>query len=85
MPLEPLSLKYKSFNFNVLEIDGHNFDEIINSVYKAKNYKDGPTVIVASTIPGKGVSFMEGKWEWHGKAPSKDEFEAAMTELEGGN
>ena len=85
MPLEPLSLKYKSFNFNVLEIDGHNFDEIINSVYKAKNYKYGPTVIIASTIPGKGVSFMEGKWEWHGKAPSKDEFEAAMAELEGGN
>lgn len=83
MPLEPLFLKYKSFNFNVLEVDGHNFEEIIKAVGEAKNYKDGPSVIIANTIAGKGISFMEGKWKWHGKAPNEEEFKAAMFELVG--
>jgi transketolase len=81
MPLEPLDLKYKAFGFNVIEIDGHNFEEIINAVSSSKEYKEGPSVIIANTIAGKGVSFMEGKWQWHGKAPNKDEFLKAMEEL----
>ncbi|BCX14399.1 MAG: transketolase [Patescibacteria group bacterium] len=83
MPLEPLTDKYKAFGFNVLEIDGHDFGQIFEAVEKARNFKDGPTVIIAQTIPGKGVSFMEGKWQWHGKAPNEKEFEEAVKELEG--
>ncbi len=74
--------KFKAFNWNVLEIDGHNFQEIENSVNQAKQSKDQPTMIVAHTIKGKGVSFMENQVGWHGKAPSKEEYEIAVRELE---
>ncbi len=82
MPLNPLDEKYRAFNWNVINIDGHNFNEIVTAVDQAKKVYDKPTVIIAHTIPGKGVSFMERKFEWHGKAPNKEEAEKALTELE---
>ncbi len=82
MPLEPLDDKYKAFGWHVLHIDGHNFEEIVNAVNHARAVYENPTVIIAHTIPGKGVSFMEGKFEWHGKPPNKDEAKIALKELE---
>lgn len=82
MPLEPLAEKYKAFNWHVLHIDGHNFEEIINAVNHARAVYEEPTVILAHTIPGKGVYFMENKFEWHGKPPNKDEAKIALEELE---
>jgi transketolase len=81
MPLEPLKEKYESFNWNVIEIDGHNMKEIIKAVNKARLNYEKPTMIVAHTIPGKGVSFMENLPEWHGKAPNKEEAKKALEEL----
>jgi len=81
MPLEPLTEKYKSFNWSVIEVDGHNFEEIINAVGLAKATHENPTVIIAHTIPGKGVPFMENKFEWHGKPPNKEEAKVALNEL----
>jgi len=83
MPLEPLSEKYKAFNWNVVEIDGHDFQAIINAVEEARAYYQGPSVIIAKTVPGKGVSFMEGKWEWHGKVLNPEELKQALKELGG--
>ena len=65
----------------MIEVDGHNIQAIINAVNEARKVDDRPTVIIARTIAGKGVSFMEGKSEWHAKAPNKDEFFKAMKEL----
>lgn len=81
MPLEPLSDKFKAFNWSVIEVDGHNIPEIINALNKAKAIFENPTVIIAHTIPGKGVDFMEGDYAWHGKPPSKEEAELALREL----
>lgn len=81
MPLEPLEEKYKAFNWHVLHIDGHNMEEIINAVEHARAVYENPTVIIAHTIPGKGVSFMEGLPEWHGKPPSQEEAKKALHEL----
>jgi transketolase len=81
MPLEPLKEKWASFNWNIIEIDGHNMKEVLDSLDEACMSKDRPTVIIAHTVKGKGVSFMEGKAEWHGKAPSADELKRAMEEL----
>lgn len=81
MPLEPLKEKYESFGWHVLEIDGHNFEQIIDAVNEAKAIYERPTVIIAHTIPGKGVSFAERDYLWHGKAPSKDEAKIALAEL----
>ncbi|MFC1903490.1 transketolase [Chloroflexota bacterium] len=81
MPLEPLKDKWQSFNWATLEIDGHNMREILEALNKAGVTNDKPTVIIAHTTKGKGVSFMEGKAEWHGKAPNDDEFKQAMEEL----
>ena len=77
----PIDEKFKSFGFNVLNIDGNNIEEIINAFESAKKTKDKPTCIIAKTIKGKGVSFMENKAEWHGKAPSEEEYNEAMREL----
>lgn len=81
MPLDPLKDKYEAFGWNVLEIDGHDFNQIIEAFEEAKTATGKPTVIIARTIPGKGVSFMENKPEWHGKAPKKEEAEKALEEL----
>jgi len=72
MPLEPLAAKWKAFNWNVIQIDGYNFEQIINALEKAENTINRPTVIIAHTTKGKGVSFMEWSPEWHGKAPKKE-------------
>lgn len=73
--------KFLSFGFNVVNINGHNIDEIIDAITTAKQTKGKPTIIIAKTIKGKGVSFMENKAEWHGKAPSEEEYKLAMDEL----
>ena len=80
MSLDNLPDKLKSFNWNVLEIDGHNIQEIYEAIEESK-LSDKPTVIVANTIKGKVVSFMENNAGWHGKAPNKEDFEKAMLEL----
>lgn len=81
MPLEVLRDKLESFNFYVEEIDGHNVQEIINSCYMAKAVRQRPTAIIAHTIPGKGVEFMEYQVEWHGKPTNKDQAQKALKEL----
>lgn len=80
MPLEPLKKKYKSFGWKVIEINGHNIEEIIKALTKTKNIKK-PVVIIAKTTMGKGVSFMENKYQWHGKAPNKKQAERALVNL----
>ncbi|MBQ7999909.1 MAG: transketolase [Ruminococcus sp.] len=79
--IEPLDKKFESFGFNVIKIDGHNFDEIESAFENAKATKDKPTAILAKTVKGKGVSFMEDQVDWHGKGPNKAEFETACAEL----
>jgi len=69
MPLNPLVDKWKAWNWHVQEIDGHNFDEIVNAVNEAKAVYEKPSVIIARTIPGKGVSYMERDYKWHGSPP----------------
>ena len=81
MPLESLRAKYESFNWHVLEIDGHNITEIIAACHEARSIFEKPVCIIAHTIPGKGVDFMEWKPEWHGKAPSSEEAKKALSEL----
>ncbi len=73
--------KFESFGFYALEIDGHDIEEIIHAFDTARQQKGMPTVIIANTIKGKGVSFMEGKVDWHGKAPNKEQYEEAINEL----
>jgi len=77
-----ISDRYRAFNWNVIEIDGNNFEQILGALDKAKEFKGKPTVIIAKTIKGKGVSFMENNYEWHGKAPNKEQYELAREELE---
>jgi len=81
MPLEPLEDKYKAFNWHVIGIDGHNIEEIIDAVNQARAVYENPTVVIAHTIAGKGVSFMEGLPEWHGKPPDKEQAKQALHEL----
>ncbi|MFA6446076.1 MAG: transketolase [Candidatus Paceibacterota bacterium] len=83
MPLEPLAKKFESFNWHVQEINGHDFNEIHRAIGTAKNIFNKPKVIIAQTIPGKGVKGFEYKSEWHGKSPSKEEGEVALSELRG--
>lgn len=84
MGLAPLAAKWKDFRWNVIEIDGHNFNQIINGFNEAKNFKGKPTVIIANTEKGKGVSFMEGQCSWHGKALNQEQFNKAMGDLKHG-
>ncbi len=77
----PLDKKFEAFNFHVINIDGNNFEEIGAAFEEARNTKGMPTAIIARTIKGKGVSFMENNVGWHGKAPNDEEFEQAMAEL----
>ncbi len=78
----PIDEKFKAFGFHVINIDGNDFDEIDKAFKEAKETKGAPTAIIAHTVKGKGVSYMENNVGWHGKAPSDDEFEIAMKELE---
>ena len=82
MPLEPLKEKLEAFNWHVVEIDGHDFADITMALKNAASHKDKPTIIIAHTVPGKGVSFMENNYEWHGKPPTEEEAEKALKELE---
>ena len=79
----PIDKKFEAFGWNVLIIDGHNYDEILDAIEKAKNHKSQPTVIICNTIKGKGVSFMENEASWHGTAPNKEQCEIALKELGG--
>jgi transketolase len=81
MPLDSLIAKWEAFNWHVQEIDGHNIEEIIDAVHKAKAVFEKPSVIIARTIPGKGVREFERRFEWHGKAPNKEEATMALNEL----
>lgn len=81
MPLNDMKAKYEAFNWHVLEVDGHNIAEIIAAFDEAKAIFEKPTLIIAHTIPGKGVSFMENKPEWHGKPPNQEEAKLALEEL----
>ena len=81
MSLEPIPLRWKAFGWNVLEIDGHDIEEILMSFDKAKKSMR-PTIIIAHTIKGKGVSFMEGTLSFHGKSPTKEQWIKALSELE---
>ncbi len=81
MPLEPLADKYRAFNWHVIEVDGHNFAEFVGAVEQAKAIFEKPTLILAHTIPGKGIKDIEFDYTWHGKAPSKEEEKTFLKEL----
>jgi len=81
MAVEPFAAKWRAFNWNVLEIDGHDMREILKALAQAKEKKGQPTVIIAHTIKGKGVSFMEGNVDFHGKAPNTEQTAQALKEL----
>ncbi|HWR62099.1 MAG TPA: transketolase [Clostridia bacterium] len=82
MSPEPVTDKFAAFGWNVLVIDGHDFEQIIGAINKAKETKDRPTIIVAKTVKGKGVSFMENQAGWHGSAPNKEQRDQAIAELD---
>jgi transketolase len=81
MPIEPIVDKWRAFGWNVLEIDGHDMTAVVEALEEAKAFKDKPSIIVARTIKGKGVSYMENMCEWHGKAPNKEQAESALDEI----
>jgi transketolase len=81
MEIAPVAEKWSSFGWEVLEVDGHNFNQIIESLYKAKEVKGKPTIIIANTIKGKGVSFMQNTCKWHGSVPTQEEYIKAMAEI----
>ena len=87
MPLEPMGAKYKAFNWEVVEIDGNDMADVVRALDGARDRAASgtatkPLMIIANTVPGKGVSFMENKFEWHGKTPNEDEARKAIAELE---
>jgi len=83
MPMGNIKGKAESFGWNVIEINGHNYEEIISSLKEAKSFSDGPTFIIANTVKGKGVSYMENTAKYHGSPPaSKDEYDKAIRELD---
>lgn len=84
MPLEPIVDKLEAFNWNVIRIDGHDFGQIMGAFAKARKTRNKPTVIVADTIKGKGVSFMENEVDWHGVVPNDKELEIALSEIGNG-
>lgn len=81
MPLEPLANKLRAFNWNVIEIDGNKITEIYTAIEKVRTIPERPSVIIAHTVPGKGVEFIEGNYLWHAKVPDKAEGEEALREL----
>lgn len=81
MPLEPLKAKYEAFNWHVLEIDGHNPEQFVDAVAEAQAIYERPTVVIAHTVPGRGVSFMERNYAWHSRPFKSGEAEAALKEL----
>ena len=81
MPLEPLADKFRAFGFHVIDVDAHNIQQVIDACSEAKSILEKPTAIIAHAIPGKGVDFMETKYEWHGKPPNAEEAKIALHEL----
>ena len=81
MEIAPVDKKWESFGWNVIKIDGHDFTRIIQGLNSAKKYKGGPTIIIADTTKGKGVSFMQDSCSWHGNVPTDKEYEKAIKEL----
>jgi len=82
MPLEPLAAKYQTFNWNVEECNGNDVAAVVDALERAQRFKGKPTVLIAHTVPGKGVSFMENDYLWHGKPPTKEEAAIALRELQ---
>jgi transketolase len=82
MSIEPIAERWRAFGWHVLEIDGHNYEEILAALEKAQRVSGKPTMVIAHTIKGKGVSYMEGTLSFHGKPPSKDELVKAHTEFD---
>lgn len=81
--LDPLDEKFKSFGWQTLECDGHHIKEVVETIEKANELSNsGPVAIIAHTVKGKGVSFMEGKYQWHGKCPNKEERKLALAEID---
>ena len=78
----PIDKKFEAFGWNVIIIDAHNYDEIKDAIKKAKETKGKPTVIIANSIKGKGVSFMENQAQWHGAAPNEEQYKEAVAELD---
>ena len=85
MDIEPLKEKWLSFKWSVLEVDGHNIEQLLDVFNRVPLIKGRPTVIIAHTIKGKGLSFMENKYEWHNKVPNEEEFKIAYEELQKSN
>lgn len=81
MPCEPLDKKWEAFGWHTLPVDGHDFSALADAFASAKQEKDRPTVLLAHTVKGKGVSFMEGDYAWHGKAPNDEQYEQAVAEI----
>ena len=81
MPLGDLKKKWDAFGWNAVDIDGNNMEAVIDAINLAKTSKERPTVLIAHTMPGKGVDFMEGDYTWHGKPPNKEEAKIALNEL----
>lgn len=81
MNVMPYASKLKAFGWNVIQIDGNDIEQILDALAKAREVKGKPTAIVAKTIKGKGVSFMEDQASWHGKAPNEEQYNQAMSEL----
>lgn len=82
MPSEPLDKKFEAFNWNVIHVDGHDFDALLKAFEAAARCKGKPTVLLAKTTKGKGVSYMENNYGWHGKAPNDEQYEQAKAEVE---
>lgn len=83
MNVEPIDKKFEAFGWNVLSIDGHDFDQIFDALEKSKQVKGKPTLIIANTVKGKGISFMENQASWHGTAPNAEQAQKALAELGG--
>ena len=82
MPSEPLDKKFEAFNWNVIHVDGHDYDALVKAFAEAETVKGKPTVLLLKTVKGKGVSFMENNAGWHGKAPNDEQYEQAKAEVE---
>lgn len=81
MPIHPVIDKWQAFGWNVIDIDGHDMAQVVQALEEAKSHRGVPTIVVANTVKGKGVSYMENVCEWHGKAPCQDEADQALEEL----
>jgi transketolase len=79
--LEPLAKRWASFGWHVFEVDGHSIKQLVTALDEFENIRSKPTVIIAHTVKGKGVSFMENKAAWHGKAPNQEQLQDALKEL----